>query len=411
MLLRPGLSVFGRLYRFVREGGWDVWRRLTPLELEEVKVFQGLVFLSGVDLSAARAPLALGGDSSDLSYAVTVARALPEELLPLGRHLRFQPEEAVTDEKLTPYKAWGGGTQDLAPQFAEWAAAASTLGWRREGMTSSEARAQKKEARALREVTGVVPRLPGNFVQVDRWHVVFQGPWEYDADINEKEARVILMAVRRAARSWRLHGRRILGCSDNLSALLSFERGRSSGHTLRMLCCRVAAYFVSTEMQWPLRYVESERNSADHASRVGNRNEEVYIDRDVQRAVNGLFDLEHERHGPADGERPSGTPSSARPRRAASMADRAPRRRKDRSFLVLFAGTGRLSAAMKECRASCGASIDVWGRHHDICDARVRRGITGWISSGRVAHVHFGAPCWLWPVQALGRASSRPRGA
>lgn len=44
-------------------GSCEVWRRLTTLELEEVKVFQGLIFLAAVDLSAPRAPLALGGDT------------------------------------------------------------------------------------------------------------------------------------------------------------------------------------------------------------------------------------------------------------------------------------------------------------------------------------------------------------
>lgn len=117
MLLRPALSVFGLLYRFVRESDWETWRRLTPLELEEVKVFHGLIFLAGVDLSASRAPLALGGDSSDLSYAVTITHAAPEELLPLDRHLerwRFLPEEVTTDEKLAPYKGEACRAQRLA---------------------------------------------------------------------------------------------------------------------------------------------------------------------------------------------------------------------------------------------------------------------------------------------------------
>lgn len=241
----------------------------------------------------------------------------------------------------------------------------------------------------MREVTGVVPRLPGKFVEDGRWHVVFQGRWEYDADINEKEARVILMAVRRAARSWRLHGRRVLGCSDNLSALLSFERGRSSSHALRMLCCRAAAYFVGTEMQWPLRYVESERNAADYASRVGNRNDQVYLDRDVQRAVKGLFDLEHEGGVEGEGEgqaRSHQAPLRQRPRRRAEQTRRCRRRR---AFLELFAGSGRLSAAIAELGASCSAATDARnGQHHDVCDARVRRVIRGWISSGRIAYVH-----------------------
>ena len=57
MLSRPALSAFGHCYGFVREGDWKTWRRMSPLVLDEVRVFRGLILLAGVLLGLPRAPL------------------------------------------------------------------------------------------------------------------------------------------------------------------------------------------------------------------------------------------------------------------------------------------------------------------------------------------------------------------
>lgn len=74
-----------------------------------------------------------------------------------------------------------------------------------------------------------------------------------------------LSSIRPAARVTSLHGKITL--CDNLPALCSFERGRSSSSRLNRICQQAAAYQIRTGIRWRLRHIESLRNPADKDSR------------------------------------------------------------------------------------------------------------------------------------------------
>lgn len=350
MLMRPGLSVFGHVYAFIRDGDWDSWKKLTPLQLHELKGFKGLVHLAGVDLSAPRAPVAMGGDSSGVSYAVVAMRASPREVMQLDRYFREACSVDQRDVGGTPYQGWSAGAVDRTPGFSAWVAS-QPAPVHRVGISGAEARARRKEQRALREVCGLVPRLPDEFIDADRWCLVFQGKWHYEGSINEKEARVMLLALRTLARSRPLHGRWVRNYGDKVSALMSFERGRAVSHALRVPCHRAAAYQAGAAQRWPLRYVESERNGADHASRVVNRGGALATQsRAEARAVHSLFGLERERAHSTCSARDS---SSSKPARIRAPADAVAV--KARAFVEAIAGSARLSAAISPAKDCCAA--------------------------------------------------------
>lgn len=69
-----------------------------------------------------------------------------------------------------------------------------------------------------------------------------------------------------------------LTCTDNLSCLCAFEKGRTGDFKLNQLCRVAAAYQGACGIKWRLRHIETKRNPADrdsrftqHSSDWGNR--------------------------------------------------------------------------------------------------------------------------------------------
>ena len=60
--------------------------------------------------------------------------------------------------------------------------------------------------------------------------------------INVKEARVVLLAIRRACRLRKNPGRRIRVLSDNMSSCLVIDKGRSRSFALNSIARRAGAY-------------------------------------------------------------------------------------------------------------------------------------------------------------------------
>ena len=75
------------------------------------------------------------------------------------------------------------------------------------------------------------------------------------------------MAVRHACRLRRNFGRRMVVLSDSNVGLLALSKGRSRTRQLNAQCRHMAAYETATEMQVRVRFVATEHNVADDASR------------------------------------------------------------------------------------------------------------------------------------------------
>ena len=64
-----------------------------------------------------------------------------------------------------------------------------------------------------------------------------------------------------------LHGKIKVTLTDNLAALCSLEKGRSSSYHLNRICRQACSYQLGTGIRWRLRHVETLRNPADKDSR------------------------------------------------------------------------------------------------------------------------------------------------
>ena len=63
--------------------------------------------------------------------------------------------------------------------------------------------------------------MPDALLAKDRWATAVKGSWRRDGVIREKEGRVLLVGLVKAARCVPLHGRRPLSIGDNLSSFYS----------------------------------------------------------------------------------------------------------------------------------------------------------------------------------------------
>lgn len=66
-------------------------------------------------------------------------------------------------------------------------------------------------------------------------------------------------------------------------------------------------------------------------------------------------------------------------------------------FLEVFAGTGRLTSAMRAVGAACLTPIEIKdGGHFDMRRRSSQLVVLSWIKSGRISYVHLGTPCTVF---------------
>lgn len=121
MLLRPGPSIFGRLYSFIQGGPWDSWRKLSTLELDEFRIVRGLIHLCCVDLGAPHATSPsqwLSAGPRSVNYVIRCDRYL--------ERWRFVDVEAETPEGDERLRGWTPSA--MAPSFEELAAGGGGAG-------------------------------------------------------------------------------------------------------------------------------------------------------------------------------------------------------------------------------------------------------------------------------------------
>ena len=122
-----------------------------------------------------------------------------------------------------------------------------------------------------RTIIEAVPHPPVRDVWHDssRWRLITSGCWQFTKEhINGKEGRVLLMGLRRWARSLDNMGKLVFSLGDNLVTVLSFEKGRSSSSMLNNLCRRACGYVFGCRFNWRIRHIRTQYNAADAPSRV-----------------------------------------------------------------------------------------------------------------------------------------------
>ena len=109
--------------------------------------------------------------------------------------------------------------------------------------------------------------VPQEFACSDEWVTRFSSRMTIPEHITLLEGRATLQAIRHKLRTSRNFGLKHLHCGDNLGMVLAFDRGRAKAVPLLICCRKAAAYSVAGDCSFTHRWIPSEWNAADAASR------------------------------------------------------------------------------------------------------------------------------------------------
>lgn len=458
--LRPCLlSIFDKIYRFTELGRgrrWPLW----PSVRSEIRMASDLVWVTHVSLNAPIISQVDAGDSADHGYAM-MTRALPD--YEIRRMIRYKEKwryvglpgdikEALDGADwetlktllhqrtgVLPELAEGGAEHvrsglGIDTEYGQWLQQVISEGdWLKTSAVASQRRARPKQ-RVDVDLPSLVVPVRHEVLNPDKFKLLWAKRWKNPAShINIKEALVALSSLKRSARVASLQGHLKLTLSDNLPAVLAFDKGRSSSPGLNRLCRLAACFQVGLGIQWRLRHVESPRNVADGPSRwfEQSRPPEVkWIEMPMVHRVPVLqlakrlgcgnaFEVRgRHSHGPpglqaqerslsTQFERPvqkrefstqsqAWSPPPAPSSSTSSMRLTEPCRRiamPSGVVLEVFSGSQRLSSACKQEGLFVLASLDI--KQGDICDLTMQRtqaALREVIQRGHVHYVHFGTP-------------------
>ncbi|CAK0845014.1 unnamed protein product [Prorocentrum cordatum] len=440
LLLRPALSIFRLLYRFVDAQGQGPPVALSAGARREIQLFRGLIFQAVVFLDRPMSSLVLCSDSSEAGYALHRRRAdvrLLRQLAATRERWRFVPDEkrpdAALDDTFSP--GWVPGAGGV---LGEPPGATGMAVWAPPPTRSREGARGVLKGRLRPTVRPAGVSVPDSLVDPRDWSLIVEGAWRRGAPIHLLEGRIALGGLRRAARQVDCHGSRVLSLGDNMSELLSIEKGRAVDLGLACLCRRAAAYQIACGISWRRRHLDTDRN----LSGAGSRKALQGVYRQGQRRVGGRSDRPTLPAGcpppapttPAP-PAPSATaswpvaeeacepPPAARlrggrlqtcpprpPPRASGAAGRCGPRRSPRSREGPAAGAPghpARKATFDEAEGArdlspplglaVAAPIDIkFGGWGDLLRPSIETVVRQWIVSRKVWFVHFGTPCTPW---------------
>lgn len=403
LLSRPLLSTLSACYRFaISHTGhrFPIW----PSVRKEMKTVLGLIFAVEKNLSAPVNPEVHIGDASDCGFGLMKTCSTPFRVLKEIKYQeRWRFEEVEDDGLVSPC---GGGPEmdgDDNETFDGHLAGAGVGPDTRYGQMihqklmekCTDKRLKVKKQRLfgkapdrphhLREIRGI-PDISDHWSDATQWTLVANDRWfDVHEHINLKEAKVCLMSLRRLCRSQGNMGTRCLTISDSMVSILCFSKGRSSSSGLNNLCRRAAAYQVGCNIGWSLRHIRTDKNPADAPSRrfgpdlprnLGRRKQVETLG-----AVEGTDSFEQ---GDA-----SFYPSEPRQK----LDDT----KEDKFFLELFAGTGRLTEAVRRNGLKVLPAFELAnGREFNLLNPSIQSLVFGIVKSGRVWWLHLGTPCTAW---------------
>ena len=323
MRLSPGLlSVFDKIYRFVRIGG-DRRVHLWPSVRAEISSAAHLLWLCFVDLGAGFIKQVDIGDSANTGYAL-LTRNTPTELIQgawrFREKWRFMPmpeslkelvgrdPESLANDVIYEFGNLENGVRTTHPErsrdgaglstsYAKWLQEALHEGsWLKTSALLSQFRA-KRPSRIDVECPALVEPLDPRLLDESQFKLLWSKAWKNpDEHINIKEARVALSSLKRSARVASLTGMKKLTLSDNLATVLCFEKGRSGRPSMNRLCRVAGAIQAGLGIRWRLRHIETSRNLADEPSR---RFEKRHTHRPSQREpLQGLVKAHPHQHVP-----------------------------------------------------------------------------------------------------------------
>ena len=484
-LFTPLLSILQEVYKFNEDNRGTSSVPCAALRWE-LRAFADLCFFAQVQLDADFDHEVYCGDASSFGYALMSTEGSPSEIHHAAKYRekwRFQkvddqielplassvsdalaglsvPGAQESDHLVNDSRVRGAHCQPLATAstpFALWLEAQAHEGRLAHPSLSPEQRVARPNRGQLLDLEFLVPPLDLHWDLRERWHTIIEKLWLYQSEhINIKEARVILLALRRCCRLKRTMGKKILVFTDSMVSALSLDKGRSRSHALNSVCRRVCGLLLGHGIRVRYRHIPTDRNVADEGSRridgdvVGKKVVEAQSRGAKKRTLRlevlvpppGLTATSscHE----TDELLPEDSPSVMRPchggaaiaaprdrsrrtsyperRRVVRDLDQIPdekmassvfssRRRVQlrpgAACLELFSGTGRLSKALRKAGLHVLRPVDIlFDEAMDLASSVVQRRILEYIKCGRVAYVHLGTPCTIWSVARTRVANS-----
>ena len=425
MVTPSALSAFFHIYRYIntfRSRRAALWGNVR----QEIRTALGLLWMTSASIVFDPIKQVDVGDSSSGAFALLTTVAEKHEIRELCKWRevwRYQPiaqsvkdavesgSRAMVIDALKELEGESIQTPLLAQEvrpcapfgaafrtaYADWLMEFSQQNktWHATSAIATQFKSRRRRRLEL-DVATVVPPVSSQLCEAGRFTLLWRRKWRRtDWHINAKEAQVSLSSIRRAARVTSLHGKIKITLCDNLPALCSFERGRSSSSRLNRICQQAAAYQIGTGIRWRLRHIESLRNPADKDSRF-HQIAKQELRRPNRPVVSPLVErgfapgLAVDSASQELGTHPSQSSTASR----ACQGRSQPR---GGLFLELFAGTARLTSAIREQKCAVLRGVDICnGSHHDLRRRTSQLIILHWLKSGIVRYVHLGTPCTVF---------------
>ena len=400
-LLRPAMAVFSASYKFAAQTG-DRRSPIWPSVRGELRQALGLIFLVEHEMSAPFCKEVHIGDSSDRGYALMYTQASHRELQAALDHRekwRFIPQlntnelalpKAPADEPSGFVGQMPGAGVGTRTSYGRNLSEKADHEYPTELFRRKRSRLLGPEEQSTATVIAgpSVPVLEEAWDNEQRWTLVTSAPWKNVAEhINIKEGRVLLMGLRRLARTTRHLGTTALSVTDNLVCCLAFEKGRSGSGPLNSLCRRAAAYQIAGRIQWRVRHIESKRNVSDGPSRRWGPD----FDRPLRQPP-----LQRP-SDPADIQGVTLHADSLELDTSASGTQIVDQGRPARYFLEIFSGTANLTQAVSRSALRVLPDVEkAKGRQFDLLNPRAQNFLLSLVKTGVLWCVHLGTPCTVW---------------
>eukprot|EP00438_Fugacium_kawagutii_P032905 Skav229623 [mRNA] locus=scaffold1753:167277:170273:- [translate_table: standard] len=242
---RGGMGVFRRLYDYVHSDSEP--RRLSPLEVRECHIFIGLLPLLTADLRRPWNSTVTCSDASPQGWGVTERELPVEQVASIAawqerwRFKRLGPEEwreraLGRDPFSDPLTVVGiPKSDDIEDTYVQ---------------------------------DPLFPEVPPSILNPTSWHTVSMGRWKHnDEHITLKEARSLLIAVRRLSRARKNRFSRHLILLDNMALCFAVNKGRSSNYGMLRVLQQIGSICLAAGITLRPRWVPSELNVSDNPSR------------------------------------------------------------------------------------------------------------------------------------------------
>ena len=288
LVRREMLCCMRSLYDFIQRS-YRARRRLWPSAAREAEWIANLLPVCHANLRRVWSEVPTASDASLSGIAVCSRHAGVEQVSEIGRckeAWRFKARDFVA-----PRESAIGGAEDLSLD------------------PFSDTQSVKPHIVLPEDPFSINPdfnEVPDDFMTASEWSVAFACEMHHAEPITILEARGVVAAVRHKCRAVQNFGKKHLHLNDNLANVLCAEKGRSASYPMLRVCRRLCALVIAANCTFHHRWVPSERNPADHASRRWEAKRKAKVHEKKSQLLGPSGPPSRQRHRPdAEGEQAS----------------------------------------------------------------------------------------------------------